>query len=260
MSPSKLNSIRRAKPLLGTIVDITLCSYSRTTEELSFLASACFRKVHDIQRLMSYFESESDIYRINHSELNQPIAVSPETYSVLKLAETLYRESNGTFDSLFRSRNYDPQAAIIFHSEQSVSRSTKAEIDLGGIAKGYAVDQAASIASSDSKISGVINAGGDIAFFGERAFPLSIRSPNFNGQFYEAGYFANCSIATSVYQYGLEQRSLSVQAPSCMLADSLTKALWNQDIETKNMLLSKYGARYLEIDANLHVCHGGLIH
>ena len=260
MSPNSKTYLRRAKPLLGTIVDISLHSSSHDSDTLSELMQKCFQRIRDIQTNLSYFDSSSEVFRINRSEPNRAVSIMPETAQLLRLALTLHEESNGSFDVLYRGRKDDPNLRIELHDgDTKVSRSQYAEIDLGGIAKGYAADEAALVASELSDVSGVINAGGDIVFFGNHSFPLSIRSPLHDGRFFDAGYYSNCAVATSVFHENDKSYSISVQSSKCVIADSLTKALWQQNQESRDSLLNKYEAKYMEIDSNLNIDNGSLL-
>lgn len=259
MSLKNNKSLRRAKPLLGTIVDISLHSSSHSSEELADLINSCFTKIKNIQSKMSYFDQNSDIFRINHAPPGELITITQETSLVLKVGLKLYEDSHGTFDILYKGRVNNPNSQIEFHDSNIVSRNHFAEIDLGGIAKGYAADDAALMLREIPGVSGVINAGGDIVFFGEESFPLSIRSPQFDGRFFEAGYYSNCAIATSVFHHDNSPHSISVLASKCILADSLTKALWQQSKESKDYLLNRYEAKYMEIDSNLVLQNGELL-
>lgn len=256
---SNKTSLRRAKPLLGTIVDITLNSTSYDTDALGVVMNKCFQRIKEIQSRMSYFEAGSDIFRINYSKPNEVVTISQETAYVLKLGLKLYDESKGSFDILYKGRANNPKSWIKFHENNKVSRSQFTEIDLGGIAKGYAADEAALTASETPRISGVINAGGDIVFFGTESFPLAIRSPKLDGKFFEAGEYSSCAIATSVFYRDRLAYSISVLASKCVIADSLTKALWQQNEEDTDFLLSQYKAKYMELDSDLILQNGALL-
>lgn len=257
MSPNKT---KRAKPLLGTVVEISLHSVHLGQEELSKVATDCFNRIKSIQERMSYFDKRSDIFLINSTPHDTEIVVDEETAYVIKLALELYKESNGQFDCLYKGRTQNPDSDIEFTSNRTLKKTKHTKVDLGGIAKGYAADEAAKVAKLIPEVSGVINAGGDIVFFGERSFPLSIRSPLQNGQYFEASYFSNCAVATSVFKERDQEYSISVMSDQCIVADPLTKALWNQNPETKNKLLAKYKSKFMKIDSLLNICDGELLH
>lgn len=257
MSHNNKHTIRRAKPLLGTIVELSLLSSSHAEDALASLIARSFQRISEIQRAMSFFDSSSDVSRLNNSSLNQRVPVFPETAQLLKLASELYRESEGAFDVMYQGRQQFPDVEIIFHETGHVSRTAPAKVDLGGIAKGYAVDEAARILQADGQTSGVINAGGDLRFFGPEKFPLSIRSPYNDGRYFNLGAFSECAVATSLFYRGSEPSSISVLAPACVLADSLTKVVFGLDPMRRDAVLSKYGASYLEIDSKTMGAYDG---
>lgn len=240
--------IRRAKPLLGTVVEISVFSAFDEFDFLNELTAKCFDRIDEIQKMMSFFDESSDISRLNLSLPYTKVLVFPETAEVLMFACKMYAESNGSFDVMYRKRKLFPSAEIIFHEPCHISKTAEVTLDLGGIAKGYAVDEAVKIFQTYEHLSGVINAGGDIRFFGKQHFDLSIRSPLHNGQYFNAGFISNCSIATSVFDNDSSPVSISIIASSCMVADSLTKAIYGADVTKKADLLSKYAARYLILD------------
>jgi len=118
-------------------------------------------------------------------------------------------------------------------------------IDLGGIAKGYAVDMAIKTLQSHGVPSGLVNAGGDMRMFGE-AQPVHVRLPDAPGILAPLGLFADCALATSAgYFSGVDsdgdqleplvdrercigrarRGSVTVVAADCMTADALTKVV-----------------------------------
>ncbi len=199
---------------------------------------------------MSFFETSSDVGRLNTSKPLDHVAVSPETFKLLQLAQDLYNNSGGTFDVMYQNRKEFPEASILFHDNGTVSRTARATTDLGGIAKGYAVDEVAKLVQTKPGVSAVINAGGDIRFVGEQSFPLSIRSPLFDGKLFYVGSFTECAVATSVFTHMTSQVSVSVFAPSCALADSLTKVAFRMSAAERSNLFLKYQARCMKFSAS----------
>ena len=140
-----------------------------------------------------------------------------------------------------------------------VSFAKKMLIDLGGIAKGYAVDQAMSVLSDD--IDAVINAGGDIRMNRWRDKTVSIRyAASGHEQMVEApmraaaiassaGYYLNgksAIIAPGQKQAPDSPCVYSVFASNCMLADALTKIAFLSG--GRHDLILASGARLLCVD------------
>jgi len=89
-------SARRARPLLGTFVEITAAGASRS--DLDDAIEGAFQAVADVHRLMSPHEPESDVSRLNREASAGAVRVHPWTYEVLCMASELHRASAGMFD------------------------------------------------------------------------------------------------------------------------------------------------------------------
>ena len=115
--------------------------------------------------------------------------------------------------------------------------------DLGGIAKGYAVDCAVTALRAAGVAQGWVNAGGDVRVFGDWQLPLQVRSPADASQCIPCTVLHNRAAATSAHAPSLEAdppgalyhgvsrerapagHSWTVAAPHCMTADALTKVV-----------------------------------
>lgn len=245
-----LQSLKRSKPLLGTFVEVSLQSSLRTKEDLQFLSSNIFEKITSIQKKMSYFDDKSEISLLNKAQANELITVSKETYELLLFSQKLNNDSKGAFDILYKDRDNFPNVQLTFKDNLQVGKTDCAQIDLGGIAKGYAVDVATQYIESHSDVSGVINAGGDLRVFGNKKFPLHIRSSRNRDEYLDIGSYSNCAVATSDFEVSQTMSTLTVIAKTCTFADSLTKALFRSTKEIKKNLISKYNIKTIWIDAN----------
>lgn len=249
-------SLRRARPLLGTLVEI---SASGAQQILPAAIDAAFSAVEQIQQLMSFHDENSDVSRINAAAAGCEIRVDPHTAKVLAFARQLGDLSGGAFDiataAVLVDSAFLPQqghaAAAPDSSYRDLELMTgdrvcwrrKGLIDLGGIAKGYAVDCAIAALQFHGVASGVVNAGGDLRCFGESQ-PIHVRLPDAPTSLISLGWLSDHAIATSGgYFAGItngkhridplvdpKQRicttwgeSVSVVAADCMSADSLTK-------------------------------------
>src|SRR5689334_17555556 len=88
--------LRRAKPLLGTFVEIAVAY-----EALDVMATAvedAFDAIARVHRCMSFHDPASDVSRLNDHAAASAVTVDPWTYQVLKMAVELYRRSAGVFD------------------------------------------------------------------------------------------------------------------------------------------------------------------
>ena len=89
-------SIRRARPLLGTFVEIAVAGATVSAMEAG--VEAAFAAVATVHRLMSFHEATSDVSRLNRDAWSGAIPVHGWTYQVLETALDLNRRSAGVFD------------------------------------------------------------------------------------------------------------------------------------------------------------------
>ena len=139
MKPSS-PKLRRVRPLLGTYVEITLGG-SAPESRLQACITAGFEAISGVDRLMSAHRPGSDLSRLNQAKPGKWIKVDPWTIKVLKASNELWRASEGVFD--IRCGGAAPRRLRPLDIRGQNARKTGPWVlDLGGIAKGYAVDRA----------------------------------------------------------------------------------------------------------------------
>src|SRR5437016_5308813 len=89
-------SIRRARPLLGTFVEIAVAA--ETVDAAEAAVEAAYAAVATVHRLMSFHEAESDVSWLNRGAASGAVRVRGWTYQVLEAARDLHRRSGGMFD------------------------------------------------------------------------------------------------------------------------------------------------------------------
>src|SRR5579871_1324466 len=90
------DKLRRARPLLGTFVEIEASGPDHPG--IVRAIDAAFDAVATVHRLMSFHEGDSDVSRLNRDAFDRAIEVHAWTYQVLEAAVALHRQSNGMFD------------------------------------------------------------------------------------------------------------------------------------------------------------------
>ena len=90
------DKIRRARPLLGTFVEIEVAGAGKS--EMNAAIDAAFEAVASVHRLMSFHDPDSDVGRLNREARVRPVRVHAWTFRVLEAAVELHRRSNGIFD------------------------------------------------------------------------------------------------------------------------------------------------------------------
>lgn len=106
-------------------------------------AQAAFQLVDRLEQEQSRFVANSDVSRINGLSAGQATRVSPSTMECLEIARRMYDLTAGAFDisvgSGLEGLDFAPEEFTV------VARSGGVRLDLGGIAKGYAVDRVAEL-------------------------------------------------------------------------------------------------------------------
>ena len=254
-SPHAERTLRRARPLLGTLVEVRATA-ALETPLLHAAIDAAFAAVERVQRRMSFHDERSDVSRINAACAGDVIAIHAETYEVLSAARMLGDLCGGAFDiatadSLVRDQFLPepgssvtarpPEPGVTYRDlellpDAQVRWRRAGWIDLGGIAKGYAVDRAIDALRAHGVASAVVNAGGDLRCFGDDQ-PIHVRAPDDPSALLYLGAIENAAIATSAGYFCNAlvdpkpgtciawERSISVLAADCMTADALTKVV-----------------------------------
>ena len=175
--------------VMGTRASIELWSNSQAHASHSF--SAVEKEMRRIESVMSSYQESSELSAINRLSANQTLALSPELYQLIQKSLYFSRISNGAFDITYASighfYNYRKgtqpndkkiQSALTLVDWQNVTLNEKSKtinfannnmkINLGGIAKGYAVDRSIELLIERGVVSAIVSAGGDSRMIGDR--------------------------------------------------------------------------------------------
>ena len=152
---------------------------------------AAFKDQDEIERLMSYHRPDSELAEVNSEAYDHPVRLSEPMLEVLRKALETSRLSEGAFDvtvgPLMDMWKYAGQVGIMPTDAQMEHVRAKVgwdkvvldpnqrtirfavegmKIDLGGIAKGYAVDRSVQVLRDQGALSGMVDIGGNIRCFG----------------------------------------------------------------------------------------------
>jgi len=223
---------RRARPLLGTLVEVGVPAQA-ADDVVEAAFAAAFAAAAAVQACMSRFDPASDVGRFHALSAGQGCTVRPATATVLRAASALRRESGGLFDITQGS------APLGWRIDGRTwwRLDAAARVDLGGIAKGFAVDRAVSALRRHGCAGGWVNAGGDLRAFGSAELPLQLRDEE-QGGVRLFGHLADGAFATSRLPGG---GHVSVAAPRALWADALTKVLAFSG-DPGHPLLARHGA------------------
>jgi FAD:protein FMN transferase len=196
--------VYRRYPVMGTWAEITLYADRETAEPAM---DEIYESLNKINNVCSRFNPQSELSRLNASAAEQPFKCSMLLWDILIESKYFYDLSEGSFDititplmklwGFYQKQNKIPSkkeiknaltfvglSKVVFNSEnRSVFfKKPGIQIDLGGIAKGFAVDYAYKRIKKYNIHSGVINLGGNIRFFpapppGKKYYSAGIRNP-----------------------------------------------------------------------------------
>jgi thiamine biosynthesis lipoprotein len=207
---------------MGTVIEITLIADDG--EAANQAALRAFQEMKRIEQLMSPRIESGDVFRINQSSGKEWVEISPETIQVIKKAQEISELSEGGFDitiapltELWRKakeKKIPPSAEevkeklglvnfknIEMDREGRVFLKKKGmAIDLGGIAKGYAVDRAFELLKSLGYKNLIVNAGGDLRVGGlknSQPWSIGIQNPRESKNFLVKISVSDMAVTTS---------------------------------------------------------------
>ncbi len=259
--------------VMATTFEVTVY---RPKAESSLVADdmqAAYAEVVEIDRLMSLYRSDSELVALNTRSGEGLLAVSPRVLEVLRAADHYARLSQGAFDvtvqplvglwgfyhveraSVPQQSEIDAVLRRVGHERMSLDvRNGAVELkagvglDLGGIAKGYAVDRALEVLRARGVTAALVNLGGNIGVLGHapggRPWVVGIQHPRENRLIGQIRFWRG-AVATSGdydryfevddkrYSHILDPRTgkpvegiyaLTVIAPNATAADALSTA------------------------------------
>lgn len=208
---------------------------------------AAYAAVEHVEARMSPHRPDSDVCRIAAAPAGAVLPIDPLTWDVLAMAVNLHEASAGLFDcAADADRPGASQAVLQLLPAAQVRVGAPVRVDLGGIAKGHAVDRAVEALRAAGVREGRVNAGGDLRVLGPAPQAIHVRDSTAPGRLRHLGDLADGAVATSAPGAGarLQARPLhasivdprsgralaggasyTVVAPTCALADGLTKVL-----------------------------------
>ena len=207
---------------MGTVIEITLIGDDEGAANKAVLQA--FQEIKRIETLMSPWLDSSDVIRINRSAGKERVKVSPETFEVIKKAQEISELSEGSFDitvgpltqlwRMAREKGIPPSTKdvkekldLVSFRDVSINHEGKVflkkkgmAVDLGGIAKGYAVDRAFELLRSLGYKHLIVNAGGDLRVGGtknDQPWSIGIQDPRVSQKIMAKVLVSDTAVATS---------------------------------------------------------------
>jgi thiamine biosynthesis lipoprotein len=215
--------IKRRRIVMGTVVEISVIG--RDAKGVGATIRDAFDEMERVEGLMSWKIPGSDVSGINRWAGIKAVQVSPEVLRVIRRAEEISKASEGYFDisigplldlwgfegnggripgegeikEAIHSVNY--RSIHVDEGSSTIKLNGKGmRIDLGGIAKGYAVDRAFELLKSRGYRNAIVNAGGDVRVGGRKPqgpWVIGIQDPRDRSQVMATFDAGEIAVATS---------------------------------------------------------------
>jgi FAD:protein FMN transferase len=294
----------REEAIMGTAIRVELWSDARRAGEAAI--DAVMAEMHRIDRTMSPHRADSELSRINRLAAQQPVRLSDEMFRLVERALGFSRLSGGAFDISYASVGhlYDYRRGIV-PDESELARACQLvghdkllldpvartlrfaregmRIDLGGFAKGHAVDNAAAILAKHGIRHAAVTAGGDSRLVGDRRgrpWSIGIRDPRRAGEVVAVLPLEDVAISTSGdYERYFERQgvrhhhlidprsgrspgavhSVTILAGDGLSSEALSKSVFVLGVEQGLRLIEHLGgvdAVVVDADGHLHFSSG----
>lgn len=219
--PADARWLSREDAIMGTLIRVELWADDTAAGEAAI--DAVMDEMRRIDREMSPFKPESELSRINREAADHPVPISAEMFDILSRSIEFSKLSGGAFDITFSSVGYmydyrrhikptDAEIAkalpginyrhILLDAEHRTVKFSRhgVRIDLGGIGKGYAVDNCIALLRKRGIAHALVTAGGDSRVLGDREgrpWMVGIRDPRRKDNVEAVIPLTNAAISTS---------------------------------------------------------------
>jgi len=199
--------VRHEATRLSMACVYSIVAYDDDAAALPGIVEAALDEVDRIDRLMSHYRPASPLSRLNREAAGRPVRVEPELFEFIARSLEYSRDSGGAFDitvgPLMKAwgffggdgrvpderelravrRRVGYRHVVLDPVERTVRFDVEGlEIDLGGIAKGYAVDRAVTVLRRSAVAAALVSAGGSTVYaFGappeRQTWDLDVQDP-----------------------------------------------------------------------------------
>ncbi|MHC5211908.1 MAG: FAD:protein FMN transferase [Planctomycetota bacterium] len=282
--------VRRTLPVMGTLAELAALHDDEHTARRAL--DAAFAQLRRVDARMSRFRGDSDVGRANAHAARTAVEVDADTARVVAHALAWAEWSDGAFDPCLgrATRLWDvtrrhappPAEALAGLADRGLWHALelrpsghvryadpRVALDLGGCAKGHAVDRAAQALRAHGVSDGYVNVGGDLVALGHSedgdGWRVGVRDPSDPSRLCATLQATDEAVATSGdysryfihggrrYHHLLDpttaaprvgtRHSLTIRAPDCSTADTAATALFGMDVETARSLLARHAPR-----------------
>ena len=296
--------MQREQAIMGTAVTVQLWADDRAQGAAAM--AAVMAEMQRIDRTYSPHRSDSELARVNAAAAQHPVQISDEFFQLVARAQEFSRLSQGAFDITFASAGalYDYREGRL-PDDLSLARAVQAigwrqlqldpqrpslrflrpgmRIDLGGFAKGHAVDRSIRLLQRLGIRHAIVSAGGDSRLLGDRRgrpWTIAIRDPRRadgivallpleDTAISTSGDYERCFERDGVRHHHLIDprtgrsadavRSVTILAPDGLTTEALSKTVFVLGVERGLQLIETLsGVDAVVVDANgvLHYSSG----
>jgi thiamine biosynthesis lipoprotein len=289
-----------SQPIMGTEIRVEL--WHEDPAAASDAVAAVLAEMHRIDALMSSYQQASEISAVNRGAAAGPVAVSAELVTLLERSAEVSRMTGGAFDVTYASagRFYDyregvrPDQAQLSAAVEAIDyryvqidrqagtvrfAHPEVYVDLGGIAKGHAVDRAIELLLERGIDQAMVAAGGDSRIIGDRRgepWTVGVQDPRKDGAMAVLLPLEDTAVSTSGdyerfferdgvrYHHILdpttgdsarEVRSVTVLGPEATLTDALSTSVFVLGVRAGLTLIDSLDgidAIIIDSDGRLH--------
>jgi FAD:protein FMN transferase len=198
---NRLKAVESTEIIMNTSVSVKI--FVKDTDRGEKLIQKAFAEARRVEKIMESVQGDGELRRLNKRGLESWVAISPELSMVIRESYGYFKISDGAFDptiapvkwlwdfdnggsvpsadELQRNLSYVGFSNIEIRGDSLRYRKKGTQIDLGGVAKGYAVDRMIQVLCDGGVESILVNAGGDIATYGTKPggvnWVIAIRHP-----------------------------------------------------------------------------------
>lgn len=190
--------VSRTATFFDTVITIKI--YDKDAEDV---LNACIEKCKDYESRFSRTLEGSEIYQLNHAG-GQAVELSPDTIELINLGLKYCELSEGSFDitvaplddvwnfkenagtvpdpaAIEEAKSHVNYHTVVVNGNQVQLTDPAAQIDLGGVAKGYIADKLKSFMKKQGVANAIIDLGGNVLAIGGKpggeSFNIGIQKP-----------------------------------------------------------------------------------
>lgn len=171
--------------MMDTFIQISIYDQNRTIEELEQIVYAAFKRIEEVECITNNYDDSSFISLINREAGFKPITLEDVMHDLIVASDSINKLSEGAFDitiesvkqlwNFYQENPRIPGDSILQQQLRWVGvnhikiqdnklrfDSPEVKIDLGAIAKGYAIDQTIQVLKENGITDAMVNGGGDL--------------------------------------------------------------------------------------------------